>query len=121
MSNSIKLALVALLFASACKSGPDPQIHTMIGAKLASAQPTIQDCFQSSLTTNRKLRGMMVLQMAVNEKGEFVDISTRRDEPNDPVLRFCVTKAFAALKLDKAPGARVQLDSVPVKFEWTKP
>lgn len=111
----------ALVLASACKSGPDPQIHSVIAAAISTAQPTIQECYQTSLTTNRKLRGMMVMQMAVDAQGKFVDINTRRDEPNDPVLRFCVTKAFAALSLQKQPGSRIQLDSVPVKFEFTNP
>jgi hypothetical protein len=120
MSKNLAIALL-VVGTAACKSGPGPEVHTAIQAKLAAAQPTIQDCFQTSLTTNRKLRGMMVMQLAVNEKGEFVDISTRRDEPNDPVLRFCVTKAIAAQHLDKAPGARVAIDSFPIKFEWTNP
>lgn len=106
---------------AACKSGTDPAVRTAIGQKLESAQPTIQACYQKSLTTNRKLRGMYVMQMAVLDTGQFTDISLRRDEPNDPVLRFCVIQTLAKLKLDKPPGKRIQLDSVPIKFEWANP
>lgn len=105
----------------ACKTGPDPAVRTAIGQKLESAQPGIQACYQKSLTTNRKLRGMVVAQMAVLDSGQFTEISFRRDEPNDPVLRFCVIQQLAKLKLDKAPGQRIQLDSVPIKFEWSNP
>jgi hypothetical protein len=115
------ILLGALVAVAACKSGPDPAIRTNIGQKLESAQPAIQACFQKSLTTNRKLRGMVVAQMAVLDSGQFTEISFRRDEPNDPVLRFCVIQQLAKLKLDKPPGQRIQLDSVPIKFEWSNP
>jgi hypothetical protein len=115
------ILLGAAMAVTACKSGPDPAIRTAIGAKLESAQPDIQACFQKSLTTNRKLRGMYVMQMAVLDTGQFTEISLRRDEPNDAVLRFCVIQTLAKLKLDKPPGQRIQLDSVPIKFEWTNP
>lgn len=115
------ILLGAALSLAACKSGPDPAIRTNIGQKLESAQPAIQACYQKSLTTNRKLRGMYVMQMAVLDTGQFTDISLRRDEPADPVLRFCVIQTIAKLKLDKPPGQRIQLDSVPIKFEWSNP
>jgi len=48
-------------------------------------------------------------------------VSLRRDEPADPVLKFCVVQAIAKLKLDKPAGERVVLDSIPIKFEWSNP
>ncbi len=115
------ILLGTILAMAACKSGPDPAVRTAISQKLESAQPGIQACYQKSLTTNRKLRGMVVAQMAVLDTGQFTEISFRRDEPNDPVLRFCVTQQPAQPKLDKPPGQRIQLDSVPIKFEWANP
>jgi hypothetical protein len=111
----------ALAVLGACKSGPDPAVRTAIGEKLDSAQPGIQACYQKSLTTNRKLQGMVVAQMAVLDTGQFTDISFRRDPMNDPVLRFCVIQQLAKLKLDKPPGQRIQLDSVPIDFKWSNP
>ncbi len=119
-----KHLLIAVAIAtSACASGPDAgKLRAEIGTKLANAQTPIQACFQNSLYTNRKLRGMYVIQMAVNgETGEFGEINLRRDEPQDPVLRFCVVSVLAKLKLDKPPGKRVELESVPIKFEWSNP
>jgi len=55
------------------------------------------------------------------ETGEFGEINLRRDEPQDPVLRFCVIGVLAKLKLDKPPGSRIVLESVPIKFEWSNP
>ena len=115
--NKLLLLVVAL---AACKSG-NPNLKNDVGAKIASAQPGIQKCYQNVLYTSRKTRGMMVLQMAANADGQFIDISTRRDEPANPVLRFCVVQEFAKLKLDKPPGKRVEIESVPVKFEWSNP
>lgn len=118
-----KYFLLAVLLAAGCKSaGTDPAIRTDITAKLASAQEPIQRCYQKSLTTNRKLRGMYVVQLAAaGDTGQFTEISLRRDEPADPVLRFCVIQELAKLKLDKPPGARVDVESVPIKFEWSNP
>ena len=64
---------------------------------------------------------MVVVQAAILPDGQFTEVSLRRDEPQDPVLRFCVVQAVAALKLDKPPGERIQLESVPIKFEWSNP
>lgn len=104
----------------ACKSaGTDPAVRSAIGAKLESAQAPIQDCYQKSLYTHRKLRGMYVAQLTVDgTTGQFGAISLRRDEPNDPVLRYCVISELAKLRLDKPPGQKVLVDSVPIKFEW---
>ena len=122
MSKTFLLGLALVGALAACKSGPDPAIRTNIGAKLDSAQPTIQACYQKSLTTNRKLRGMYVAQLAVNaESGQFAEITLRRDEPADPVLRFCVIQELAKLKLDKPPGKRIEIDSIPIKFEPANP
>jgi hypothetical protein len=119
-----KLLVVAASVAAhgACKTGADPAIRADISAKLQSAQNPIQQCYQRQLTSNRKLRGMVVVQMAAHpETGQFIDISTRRDEPHDPVLRYCIVQALAKLKLDKPPGRRVEITSVPIRFEWANP
>jgi hypothetical protein len=119
--NKLLLSL-AVFGAVGCKTGADPAIRTNISAQLQSAQSPIQACYQKSLTTNRKLRGMYVVQLAVaGDTGQFQEIVLRRDEPQDPVLRFCVTQQLAKLKLDKPPGKRVEVESIPIKFEWANP
>ncbi len=116
--------LAPLLFAvAACKSaGMTPALRTEIQAKVEGAQPAIQACYQKSVTTNRKLRGMMVATFsAAAESGKFSEITLRRDEPGDAVLRYCVISELAKLQLAKPPGARIVVDSYPIKFEWTNP
>jgi hypothetical protein len=115
-----KLALASIVFAIGCKSG-NPHLRDEISAKIASTQQPIQACYQNVLYTNRKVRGMMVLQMAANADGQFIDVNTLRDEPQDPVLRYCVVQELGKLKLDKPPGKRVEITSVPIKFEWSNP
>ena len=112
----------ALLAGAGCASGPDPKIRNEIGAKLSSAQKPIGDCYQRQLYVNRKLQGMYVVQLAVAaDSGQFTDISLRRDEPADPVLRYCVIQELAKLRLDKPPGTRVEIDSIPIKFAPSNP
>jgi hypothetical protein len=116
------LAVAALAMLGACaKKGMTPAVRSEITAKLASTQTPIQECYQRQLTTNRKLRGMVVAQAAIAPDGQFGEVMLRRDEPADPVLRFCVVQAIAKLKLDKPTGERVVLDSIPIKFEWNNP
>src|SRR3954471_24965194 len=114
--------LVLATMLAACATGADPKIRTEIGAKLSSAQTPIQACYQKQLYVNRKLRGMYVAQLAVNaETGAFGEITLRRDEPADPVLRYCVIGELAKLHLDKPPGKRIEVDSIPIKFEPSNP
>lgn len=116
-----QLLMVAVVAGLAgCKSG-NPNLRNEIGAKIASTQPAIQKCYQNILYTNRKVRGMMVLQMAANAEGQFIDVNTLRDEPANPVLRYCVVQELGKLRLDKPPGKRVEITSVPVRFDWSNP
>jgi len=117
-----KLALLALVLAACKSAGMTPALRTEIQTKVEGAQPAIQACYQKSLTTNRKLRGMMVATFSADAKtGQFSEITLRRDEPNDPVLRYCVVSELAKLQLSKPPGDRIVVDSYPLKFEWANP
>lgn len=114
--------LIAVIALAGCaKKGMTPQVRSEISAKLASTQEPMQKCYARLLTTQRKLRGMVVVQAAITPDGQFTEVTLRRDEPQDPVLRFCVVQAVAALKLDKGTGERIELESVPIKFEWSNP
>ena len=115
-----KHVLLLAVLVAGCKSG-NPNLRNEIGAKIASTQPAIQQCYQNVLYTSRKVRGMMVLQMAANAEGQFIDVNTLRDEPSNPVLRYCVVQELGKLRLDKAPGKRVEITSVPIRFEWSNP
>src|SRR5262245_50103630 len=117
-----KHIVIAAALLAGCASGTDPKVRNEIGAKLSSAQQPITNCYQKQLYVNRKLQGMYVVQLAVNpDSGQFSDISLRRDEPADPVLRYCVIQELAKLKLDKPPGKRIEVDSFPIKFAPSNP
>jgi hypothetical protein len=119
--SKLTLIIAAVALAACAKKGMTPEVRNEISTKLASTQTPIQQCYQRSLTTNRKLRGMVVAQAAITPEGQFGEVSLRRDEPADPVLRFCVVQEIAKLKLDKPTGSRVELESIPIKFEWNNP
>lgn len=115
------MLVVAASIAACAKKGMTPEVRSEISAKLASTQSPIQQCYQRQLATNRKLRGMVVAQAAIAPDGQFGEVTLRRDEPADPVLRYCVVQEIAKLKLDKPTGERVVLESIPIKFEWANP
>ena len=119
--NKLTLFIAVLSLAACAKKGMTPEVRNEITAKLQSTQTPIQACYQRQLATNRKLRGMVVAQAAITPEGQFAEVSLRRDEPADPVLRFCVVQEIAKLKLDKPTGSRVELESIPIKFEWNNP
>jgi hypothetical protein len=120
--NRLSIVIIAAASLAACaKKGMTPEVRSEISAKIASTQSPIQQCFQRQLTTNRKLRGMVVAQAAIGPDGQFGEVTLRRDEPADPVLRFCVVQELAKLKLEKPTGERVVLESIPIKFEWNNP
>ena len=121
MSKLLATTLAALAFAGCAKKGMTPATRNEISAKLATAQQPMQACYARILTTQRKLRGMVVVQAAIQPDGQFGEVTLRRDEPQDPVLRFCVVQEIAKLKLDKPPGERIVVESVPIKFEWSNP
>lgn len=121
MNKSLLLIAAVAALPACAKKGMTPEVRTEISAKLESTQQPIQACYQKQLTTNRKLRGMVVAQAAIAPDGQFGEITLRRDEPADPILRFCIVSELAKLKLDKPPGERILVESVPIKFEWSNP
>ena len=54
-----RLVLLATVVAACKSAGMTPAMRTEIQTKVEGAQPAMQACYQKSLTTNRKLRGMM--------------------------------------------------------------
>jgi hypothetical protein len=121
MTKHLGLALV-LALAGCPSAGMTPEVHADIAARLQSAQTPIATCYQKALTTNRKLRGMMIVQLAAAaDTGQFSEITLRRDEIQDPVMKFCVIGELAKLKLEKPQKARIVVESIPLKFDWSNP
>lgn len=117
------LALACAIVVTGCGGAAmTPAVRADIGARIQSAQAPIATCYQRALTTNRKLRGMMVFTFAAQPKsGQFSEITLMRDEMSDPALRFCVIGELAKLKLEKPLDTRLVVESVPMRFEWTNP
>ena len=121
LTRFVAVVVLGLGLGACAKKGMSPQVRSEIEAKLQATQAPIQECYQRQLTVNRKLQGMVVVQAAVQPDGSFSEVTLRRDEPADPVLKFCVVQEIAKIKLDKPMGERVVLDSIPLKFEWANP
>ena len=119
---SLLAVAIAIALTACAGGGVTPALQADLTARLASAQPAITSCYQRSLTTNRKLRGMYVVQFATAPNtGQFTEINLRRDEPQDPVLRFCVISELAKLRLAKPTSTRIEVESAPIKFDWSNP
>ena len=90
--NKLTLIIAALSLAACAKKGMSPAVRSEIETKLQATQTPIQECYQRQLTVNRKLQGMIVAQAAIQPDGSFSEITLRRDEPADPVLKFCIVQ-----------------------------
>ena len=113
------LALV-LSFAACSRTGTGGAVRTDITARMTSAQGPIQQCYATVLQTNRKARGMLVVNFrAAPDSGQFDQISVGRDEPNDAALRQCVLAEVGKLKLETPQKTAVQI-AYPINFQPTK-
>jgi hypothetical protein len=109
-----------LLLASCAKSGMGAEVRTDIAARMQSAADPITACYAETLKQNRKVRGMMVLQInAAPGTGQFTDILVTSDAPNDAGLRQCVLAAVGTLKLAVPQQTRITID-YPINFQPTK-
>jgi hypothetical protein len=96
----MKKILFLVAVAACSKSGMGANVRTDIQARMESTSDPITACYASALKTNRKLRGMMVLDIAAApDTGQFTDIVVRRDELGDPTMQSCVTAEVGKLKL----------------------
>src|SRR2546425_4256734 len=121
MSRALVLA-VAVALAACATGGDNAAVRGDIVARVQNAQSPIAACYQNSLNQRHKLRGMMVLKLAAAPTtGQFVDITVQHDEINDPVMKKCVIDALGARRLDKPQSGRVEIPSLPIRFDWTNP
>lgn len=111
------VSCLALALALGCGgTGLGKETRADITARMESAQPSLETCYQTALKTNRKLQGTIVLSIVAAPKtGQFQDITVVRDELNDPEARACVIAEVGKLKLDKPQGSRVSIN-YPIHF-----
>ncbi|MGE0550446.1 MAG: AgmX/PglI C-terminal domain-containing protein [Kofleriaceae bacterium] len=87
-----------------------------IQARMQSAQPPIQACYAEALKTNRRLKGMVTIELVAEAStGQFKDVIFRRDELNDPTVRQCILAEVSKLKLEKPTSAKVSIN-YPFRF-----
>jgi hypothetical protein len=115
--SSLGLGL-ALAIAAGCggSTGLGKETRADITARMESAQPSLETCYQTALKSNRKLQGLIELSIvAAPQTGQFQDVTVVRDELNDPAVRACVIAEVGKLKLEKPPASRVSIN-YPIRF-----
>jgi hypothetical protein len=126
MSNSTTLSLVMIAaslgaIAPACKTtGMGSAVRADVSAQMQTAQTPITSCYATALTSNRKLKGFMMLEFTAEPStGKFINAAVVRDELNDTSMKTCVLAEVAKLKLAKPQSTKV-LVSYPLRFAPTK-
>lgn len=109
-----------VLGVAACKSsGMGTEVRTDIQTQMASAKPALDDCYKTALKSNRRLRGMITVDLiAEASTGLFKNVAIRRDELQDPTVRQCIQSEITKLKLATPTSANVQF-SYPFRFSPT--
>lgn len=117
---STALVLGALALAACSRTGTGAGVRNDITARMNSIQDPIQQCYATTLQTNRKARGMMILNFrAAPDSGQFDQISVGRNETGDRGLEQCVVAEVAKLKLATPQRSSVTI-SYPINFQPTK-
>jgi hypothetical protein len=108
---SLLFVLASVAAAGACKSaGMGEETRTAISAKMQSTQSPISACYETALTTNRKLKGMIMLDFIIEaSSGQFKNVRTARNDLNDTPLNQCIIAEVEKQKLEKAPSSNVQV------------
>jgi hypothetical protein len=105
------------LLAACSRTGTGASVRNDITARMTSVEPAIQQCYAGVLQTNRKARGMMIVNFrAAPDSGQFDQISIGRDETNTPALQQCVKAEVAKLKLETPQKTSVQI-AYPINFQ----
>lgn len=115
------LTILAVLAAAACaRTGTGAAVRTDITARMTSIEGPIQQCYATTLQSNRKARGMMVLSFrAAPGSGQFDQISIGRNETADRGLEQCVVAEVSKLKLETPQKTSVTI-AYPINFQPTK-
>ncbi|HVV88431.1 MAG TPA: AgmX/PglI C-terminal domain-containing protein [Kofleriaceae bacterium] len=116
MIRTPSLLLVAALAAGCARTGTGAGVRADITARMQSIQAPIQQCYATTLQSNRRVRGMMVVNFrAAAGTGQFDQVSIGRDEPADDGLRRCVIDQVSQLKLQTPQRTSVSI-AYPIRF-----
>jgi len=115
------LLVLTVAAAPACsKAGMGEGIRTDVTARMESAKDPIQTCYADALQRNRKLRGIITIELkAAPDTGAFTDVHILRDGVGDVALRTCVLAEVAKLKLAQPQKTAVAI-TYPIDFAPTK-
>lgn len=112
----LQTALLAALLGACAHSGMGPGARADIQARMGEAQPPIAQCYAASLKSNRRLKGMLMIDFTAEAKtGQFKNIRFGRDEVNDTPIRQCILAEVGKLKMQTPTSANVQI-SYPLRF-----
>ena len=98
----MKMIITATIALAACGgSGMGADVRTDISARMASAKPALDECYKAALKSNRRLKGIITIDLiAEASSGMFKNITIRRDELQSPEVRNCVMTEVGKLKLE---------------------
>lgn len=119
MKIHMTLTVVSALAAACGGAGLGMEVRTDIQARMTSVKPALDTCYHQALKNNRRLRGMVTIELVAEaSSGQFKHVMIRRDEVQSPEVRDCIVAEIGKLKLEKPTSANVQF-TYPLRFSPT--
>ena len=107
---------VGLLAFTACGGSLAPEVKRDITFKVQDRRVALVDCYTRALAFNPTLQADMLVAFEVREGSkQFRSVRLKQGAGISPDLERCVVTELRDIRLDKAPGVRVET-TLPVQF-----
>ncbi len=95
---------------------PESLSNEYIDETIAARQAQFQKCWLSRLKDNPNLKGQIVLQFEITQRGKVRDVRIAEATLDDETLKNCVTQVVQRLSFRSFKGPEISL-SYPISFE----
>jgi hypothetical protein len=107
MMAGIGMLLVGALVGCGGIGDAQKHVRTAVDAK----QPTLNECYATTLSHDASARGQMQLTLHVAEKGGRVDgVQIKQSDLADQELQSCIKTALVGLEIAPAPKANLDIE-----------
>jgi len=80
-----------------------------VGRALRARAQAFQQCYESALKTNSKLKGKLVVEFTISESGSVADVRVLSDGLGSPEVSSCVTAALKRIRFPKPDDGEVTI------------
>jgi outer membrane biosynthesis protein TonB len=82
-----------------------------VGRALRARAQAFQQCYESALKTNSKLKGKLVVEFTISESGSVADVRVLNDGLGSPEVASCVIAALKRIRFPKPDDGEVTISN----------